>query len=452
MLNYGFNYIVINFISWFICLISAIFIFLKSPLKKYQKVLFLFSAPMIYLYPVISRCYCLIPLAISLIAYFYKDRKEKPIRYILSIVLLANTHIIMYGMVGVLLLAFLIECFKERKNNDNKQNKKYIISFILAIVLILISMYPIFSSLIVNKTTSIYATDNILETISVAIMILTLYVLALMPTFTKNMNNELQRISSTIIIMLFVYMLTSNIVITLITIPMIYLCLKLYPKYSLQFLLIIFWQLTIYIFIYDLSIQRLNTIILIIMFFKWINCYEKENIQDEKIILQNSFLEKIFIIFMIITLFFYGIIGICQEIMLDYSYGKEIAEYIDANIEEGSIFITAGAPECITSIIPYLSGNYSFYHLTTNTYISYATWDENIHSVINEDYGIDEIREIFGKQKIYYIACYGNFSIENDVYVIENLTEENCLEELYSTEINSIIGEDYCIYEIDLSK
>lgn len=95
----GLPFITTNIISTILVCISVWIILTKSPLKSYQKGLFIFSAPMLYLYPTISRCYAILPLAICLTAYFYKDRKEKPIRYILAIALLANTHVIMLGMV-----------------------------------------------------------------------------------------------------------------------------------------------------------------------------------------------------------------------------------------------------------------------------------------------------------------------------------------------------------------
>ena len=251
----GFPYITTNIISWLICLLSVILILWKSPLKKYQKILFVFSAPMIYLYSVISRPYCLIPLAISLIACFYKDRKEKPIRYILSIVLLANTHVIMLGMVGVLLLEFFIECFKERKNNSTEQNKKYMINFILAIILIIISMLPLITSALENKLTY---TSKITDASSYIVNILVtfiIFIIAIVPLtirlITKKynylLNNFLLLIDtvllliSTIIVTYFINVLTQNIYITIISAPIIFLCFRNYPKYSLQFTTILFW-------------------------------------------------------------------------------------------------------------------------------------------------------------------------------------------------------------------
>ena len=109
----GFPYYTTNIISWLITCISVWLILDKAPFKFYKRVLLIFTFPLLYLYPIISRCYCLIPLAIVLMSIFYKDRKEKPLKYLISIVLLANTHVIMLGMVGIVLLDYIWEIYKD---------------------------------------------------------------------------------------------------------------------------------------------------------------------------------------------------------------------------------------------------------------------------------------------------------------------------------------------------
>jgi len=100
----GFPYITQNIISWLFVVVAMGIFMIKAPLKNHIKILTLFLYGNLYLFPIISRCYCLIPLAIVLLAIFYKDRKERPIRYMLSLVLLANTHVIMLGMVRIFII------------------------------------------------------------------------------------------------------------------------------------------------------------------------------------------------------------------------------------------------------------------------------------------------------------------------------------------------------------
>ena len=148
----GFPFFVVNIISWLFVLIAVGIILWKAPFSKINKTLIIFSFPILYLCPVISRCYSLIPLSIVLLSIFYKDRMEKPFRYILSIVLLANTHIIMLGMVVVLSLEFIIEFIKNKQNLSEEDRKKIIKCIILEIVLLILSGLPLVKALNVNKS------------------------------------------------------------------------------------------------------------------------------------------------------------------------------------------------------------------------------------------------------------------------------------------------------------
>ncbi len=95
----GFSYIIQSIISLIFMWMFAWLLLKKSPFKMFVKIIILFSLPIIYSYPVISRNYSLIPIALSIIAILYKERNEKKIRYILSILFLAYTHVLMWGLV-----------------------------------------------------------------------------------------------------------------------------------------------------------------------------------------------------------------------------------------------------------------------------------------------------------------------------------------------------------------
>lgn len=233
----GFPYITQNIISWFICLIAIILINLKSPFKTYQKILFTFSTPLIYFFPVVSRCYCLIPLAISLLAIFYKNRKEKPFRYILSIVLLANTHTLMLGMVGILLLDFYIDCIKTRKTNSKTQNKKYILSFVLVVILLFITALPLFASLTTNRT--IYTNTNIdINKTKFPLNILSNIYLVILSMYPVIYNIPIFEIIIIFTIFIFAIILA-----------------KIYTKSFIEFLIAFLWQVFIYVYIYSYSVS-----------------------------------------------------------------------------------------------------------------------------------------------------------------------------------------------------
>jgi len=131
----GFPYITENILSWIIINISAWIIMKRAPFNICIKCLILLTPPFIYLYPVISRSYCLIAFAIVLIAITYRNRQTNPIKYVSSVLLLANTHVIMLGLAMMLYAVFFIEelLIKFRKKTK-KEKIDIIISLIITIV------------------------------------------------------------------------------------------------------------------------------------------------------------------------------------------------------------------------------------------------------------------------------------------------------------------------------
>ncbi len=110
----GFPYITQNILSLSFMWIFAWLLLKKSPFKRFEKIIILLSVPIIYLYPVISRNYSLIPLALSIIAILYKERNEKKIQYILAILFLAYTHVLMWGLARNTLFSVFYRANKKR--------------------------------------------------------------------------------------------------------------------------------------------------------------------------------------------------------------------------------------------------------------------------------------------------------------------------------------------------
>lgn len=70
------------------------------------KLFIIFSAPFFYYFPVIARCYALIPPILAAIAAVYQ-RQKNPFLYCFLIGLLAHTHAYMEGMVAILWCLFV---------------------------------------------------------------------------------------------------------------------------------------------------------------------------------------------------------------------------------------------------------------------------------------------------------------------------------------------------------
>ena len=193
---------------------------------------------------------------------FYKDRKEKTLRYLLSIVLQANTHVIMWGMVGIVLLEYIWEIYKD-KEKSAKVRKKQIYCLIITIILLIITILPLIGSLSTNRDLEA-ATDEIV--LKVVIALCYYPVLLIMQMFTVFLSNV--NIISVVFINIFLILLFYEI--------------KNYPFTYLKIFFAVIWQCLIYSFIYSaISFQKASTIIFIVLYFKWINAFkENKKIKD----------------------------------------------------------------------------------------------------------------------------------------------------------------------------
>ncbi|MFV0484724.1 MAG: hypothetical protein ACK5MU_00625 [Candidatus Saccharimonadales bacterium] len=96
----------------------AVWLLMKyAPFPKFAKVAIVLSAALFYFNPVITRDYCLVPLAAILVCIAYKRRFEYPIRYSLAIAFLLQTHFLATGLAAILYLVFFGECIARRVNS-----------------------------------------------------------------------------------------------------------------------------------------------------------------------------------------------------------------------------------------------------------------------------------------------------------------------------------------------
>ena len=420
----GFPYITTNIISQIITSIAVWLILEKSPFKLYEKILIIFSYPMIYLYPVVSGCYCLIPLAISLIAIFYKERKQKPIRYILSIVLLANTHTIMLGMVGVLLIEYYGEQFLSRKKNSKEENKKIIMSFVLVCTLLLITALPLLNC----SEASVFSNlDSRVNNFNIEELLTNLV--------TMFYNNYMVYLNNYIIIFAIGIALLLSITIAA----------SYYTKEFLKITIILMWELLLYCFVCGLSEQLCATIIFIIVFYIWItigNIKDKKDIPDKF----NRLLKYSMMLLVILNIS-QGISSIYLDFKYDYSSAYKVANYIDENIEEGSLILTGNMPECSSSVIPYLNKNVRFYYAQTSKEFTFNHYDKSMYYKLEDDF-LDNLN-IDSNQRTYYIfSKYVTSSRDNIDEIVENLVKNGKLEIIYET-YGSIKDEDYILYKIN---
>lgn len=428
----GLPYCTTNIISWALTCVSVWLILHKAPFKFYKRVLLIFTFPMLYLFPIISRCYCLIPLSIVLMCIFYKDRKEKPLRYLLSIVLLANTHVIMLGMVGIVLLEYIWELYKDSKNISLQDRKKRIHGLIITGFLLVITALPLVGCLGTNQ--DLGDNSNYLSKILIAISYCPCMLIMQIYSFYAFNINVISAILIVVLIVLFYEV-------------------KNYPIIYAKVFVCVIWQCLIYAFIYSSSLQRAATILFIILYFKWTNIF-KENKKSKDI--EKRVLDFFYII-LIVTNIIGGILYVTMyEIPYNSSSAYEMGNYINKNLSDGSIILNGPRVEFTSSVVPYVKKNIKFYHITGNRYFSYAIWDEK-NKIDIEETNINDLVNIFDKeQKLYYIYCNDKFDVGEDkrkyeeLSIIKECINKGIFKEIYATDNETIYQESYVIYEVNM--
>lgn len=430
----GFPYFTTNIISWFITCIAVWLLLRKAPFSFDIKVLLIFTFPLLYLYPVISRCYCLIPLAVVLMSIFYKVRKEKPLRYFLSIVFLLNTHVIMAGMVAVVSMGYFVELYGRWKDLSEQEKQKTIVSIVIAVFLMLISIYPLLGCLATNK--EIQTGGDLTEQISQAIFHYP-FVLLKELFIIVDLNEVLYRF------------------ILIITMIVLYFELRVNPVSCFEICLCLLWQCFIYSSIIGSTFQRTSAVLFVFLFFKWINTYKVLNIKLNFNALQEK-LRRMCLIGLLMLNIAGGLVFIkAYELTGNFSNAHEMAYYVNESLENDSIILSGSHVEFISSIIPYIEHDIKFYHVPGKRYFSYAIWDNVNKSNIN----LQDIKELpiafHNEEKMYYIFCTGkryfhNSGEENDL--INKLQKENVLEKIYCTKNESLLAENYIIYKVNCNK
>lgn len=87
----------------------GIWLFMRyAPVGKLVKLAVVFSGAGMYYLPVIARSYALVPLLLMLLWLAYPRRYIRPLRYAVLLFLLCQVHVLLCGLVGVLMLLWVI--------------------------------------------------------------------------------------------------------------------------------------------------------------------------------------------------------------------------------------------------------------------------------------------------------------------------------------------------------
>lgn len=124
----------------------------KAPFPIWINVLIIFSPICFYYNAVISRCYCIMALALVFVAVSRRKKDEKPVVYCLAVAFLVQTHVLVIPLAMGLCVELLFDTLKGRLNKDK----------LWSVFIPLMSLFSVFLELYQRKKTAYITFDTIL--------------------------------------------------------------------------------------------------------------------------------------------------------------------------------------------------------------------------------------------------------------------------------------------------
>lgn len=152
----GFPLKTLGIISWSLNAVGVAYFVRKAPFSWWAKIALMLTFPFLYVNPVISRCYVLIPIFIFIFADVFQKTQKKECweknddGYVLTgmlLALLANTHLYTEGFVGCVGLILLVQTICDWKTLSQKQRRNRALAFLIGIGGVLIAFLQILPSL-----------------------------------------------------------------------------------------------------------------------------------------------------------------------------------------------------------------------------------------------------------------------------------------------------------------
>ena len=111
------------------------------------KILIITAAPFLYHFPIVARCYALIPPILVGMAILYQS-KNNPILYCVLLGLLANTHVYMEGLACILWLTFVYNYVWRIRESDNQRKRRNLFAASVTILLVIFAFVQVAGGLV----------------------------------------------------------------------------------------------------------------------------------------------------------------------------------------------------------------------------------------------------------------------------------------------------------------
>ena len=367
----GFSCTVIPLISWFFCTVTAALILWKAPFNCIIKAAVLFSGGFLFQLSVTSRVYCLIPFFMCLIAMLYPKRNEYPICFGILVALLANTHISICGMVGILGIYMIADLIKNWKCCSVPQNIRRVVGLGISGVGVLMLVLPLLGSM--SSNSSVAGTEYTFKN----------SILSIIESFSYIANSAISEEKNVYVLMLAAYIVGIGFVLLLIL-------LRHYPKaFAAQLTFILFFVIITSV-IWTVLPTRAFIFIYTFLFVFWIASENEKPKQFsykdidpktsnvikhllQKLKKADENFNKTYIVILSVILFSTVPMGcylLFSDYAKDYCKSQKTAEFISSTLPPDSIIITND--DSAAPIIAYLP-DHKFYSLDYNEFYTYTS-------------------------------------------------------------------------------
>lgn len=135
----GLPYLTIIVVSFVLTSVGIWYFLRYAPVGKLVKLAVIFSGAGMYYLPAVARSYALIPLLLMLLWLAYPKRYIHPLRYAILLFLLCQVHVLLCGLVGALILLWVIGMPKAMAQHTAKP--RYLVASLVVMVGAVLFLY-----------------------------------------------------------------------------------------------------------------------------------------------------------------------------------------------------------------------------------------------------------------------------------------------------------------------
>lgn len=345
----GCSYWCLQFVGVTLTSTAVWFLLMKAPFDILSKTIITFSYPLLYLFPVISRCYSLIPLLLFITAWLYTIQRKHMYLYCLFVGIIAHTHAYMEGLVGTLFLLFCYEqIYIPHKRKDDVSEA--IKAACITIGVVLLAFLQVAGSLQYANDNFTGRNNNLKEIFEGIFFFTTSKELFIIPgnwhqLFTNSIvSSKIYQLSY-----LFLWSITISNIIT------IFFKNRTNTKYILVFLGAVGWQIIMALFVYGYGHQRLFLHVFVLIHILWISYNAR-------------YKRKVMVILACLFIMTAGHINIIKDINGLFCEDTNLQEYVEKEIPHNeTLYFTA---YYMKSVEMDLYNNYNIHFLTDSTNVS----------------------------------------------------------------------------------